>query len=170
MTTTHQHSFHQKLDKRETIMRRETRFSLCCAEGRSGGRGRLICLLSPCRTPPSFFQNTLLSSESLKPPADTRAAVRGPGGHMESKKTTRLRRHRHKEGDYRRKIHTTWTAPNFLDQSLYTHTHTSLCDTCDATVKPKPDFTSRPEGMSSCFPPRLRQGEKLLAAWQETPP
>lgn len=86
---------------------------------------------------------------------------------MESKKPTLEAELQRKQPEEENLHGVDCTGVNFLNQFLYTH---QCLSQLAVTVMPKPDFTSRPERMSSCFPHGLRWGEKLLAAWQQTPP
>lgn len=141
------HSSGHKLNKSSAIMTRETVFP-CCAEGRI----KTDVFADPCWTPPSFFspQLTLFSSESLKPPADTLSsclrARQADGG----QKTTQLSEERAEEENLPRshfRLH--------ISQSISVSAYSCLSHLA-VTVMPKADFTSWPEGMSSCFPRGLQ--------------
>lgn len=144
-------------------MSRETLFP-CRAEGQLGWTTKTDVFAEAVLDPSLFFSSKLSSPQSPWSHQLTHwAAVQGPGGQMESKKQLCSPSRTTKESKQRRKIHAGWTAPTWIF-SINSSSHLAV------TVMPKPDFTSRPERMSSCFPHGLRWGEKLSAAWQQTPP
>lgn len=169
--------FHHEPNKRNSTASRETLFLLAVLKGSWGGRQTPRCLQSHCWTPPSFFfffsfhHQTLLSWSPLKSPADTPSScprARQADGSKKkqqlcswstaTKKATKTRGKK-KQTSHTAQYTTTWICT--FNSWLWQH------------IMPKPDFTSRPERMSSCFPHTHTDcdgGGKLWAGWQQTPP
>lgn len=121
----------------------------------------------------SFHHQTLLSWSPLKSPADTPSScprARQADGSKKKKKkqlcswSTATKKATKTRGKKKQTSHTaqyttTWICT--FNSWLWQH------------IMPKPDFTSRPERMSSCFPHTHTDcdgGGKLWAGWQQTPP
>lgn len=155
MLTFHRHSFHHKLNKRNTIMSRETLFSLLC--WRTVGvddRNRCVCR-APAEPLPLFFPaNSPLLGVPEATSWHTEQLSEGQGRQMGVQKATQFSKQKATRGLHR----VACTSVNFLNQFLYTH---SCLSHLAVTVMPKPDFTSRPERMSSCFPHGLRRGKSF---------
>lgn len=166
--------FHHEPNKRNSTTSRETLFLLAVLKGSWGGRQTPMCLQSHCWTPPSFFFFFFPPANSplLEPPEvtswHTEQLSEGQAGRWESKKqlcswstaTKKATKTRGKKNiSHTAQYATTWICT--FNSWLWQH------------IMPKPDFTSQPERMSSCFPHTHTDcdgGGKLWAGWQQTPP
>lgn len=150
---------------RDTTLQREA-FKVYWAERQLGWMTDTNLTAQPMSDPSLLFLlQTVLSLESLKPPADTQSSCpRGQAGRWSPTNTSPPHTIQRKST---RVVSAQCFSLDIFSFFFWRPSHTAV------TIMPKPDFTSRPKkGWAHGFHMDCdeRRGGELLAAWQLTPP